>query len=167
MPAEFGIIYQAIFRSSLMDQPVEIRYVWDCMLVLSGSTPFVRMGPRAIAHETHLPLDLVQTALRVFLSPDPESTTRDHEGRRLELIEEGNERAGYRILNKEIWKSRSAEDRKIARRSADTARKRIKRAAAKESPETDLDKSRKRFERTRVSELRRVAYAQKMQGDKE
>ena len=131
MPGEFGIIYQSIFRSSLMDLPIEIRYVWDCILILSTNTPFVRMGRRALAYETHLPLELVSTALDIFLAPDPESQTRDEGGRRLELIEPDNERAGYRIINKEKWKQRSTEDRQLARRTADTTRKRMKRAGEK------------------------------------
>jgi hypothetical protein len=130
MPAEFGIIYQAIFHSSLMDLPIPVRYVWDCILILSGPTPYVRKGREAIAHETRLPLKLVSSAIDIFLAPDNDSTTKTHEGRRLALIEPGNERAGFKILNKEIWRERSIEDRKLARRSKDTHRKRVKRAEA-------------------------------------
>lgn len=127
MPFEFGIIYQSIFRSSMMSLPIPVRYVWDCLLVLSGATHYVRMGRKALAHEIQVPLEIVSEALDIFLAPDPDSRTRDNEGRRLVLIEPDNERAGYRILNKEAWKQMAIEDRKLARRTQDTLRKRVKR----------------------------------------
>lgn len=133
MPAEFGIIYQDIFHSSLMKLPIDIRYVWDCLLVLSGPTNYVRMGREAIAHRTHIPIKIVSKGIDIFLAPDPDSTTRSDEGRRIALIEPGNERAGYRILNKDIWRDRAIADRKIARQARDTMRKRVKRAAVAET----------------------------------
>lgn len=65
---------------------------------------FVDMHPSAIARRSGMSEEAVRGGLSVLTSPDPQSRSADHEGRRLELIDSHRD-WGWRIVNYEHYRS--------------------------------------------------------------
>jgi len=107
----YATIYQDVFDSSLSWMP-EVRWVWQDLLVLAGYGDTINMSRRDIAYRTKVELDVVSRAIDVLLAPDPESRSKEFEGRRLEPIDPENESAGFRLLTREMHTRQSVEERR-------------------------------------------------------
>lgn len=89
-------IYEQIFNSSIMEEDVETRYVWFCLLTLADRDGFVDMTTSSIARRINIDEDKVIKAIDKFIKPDLSSRTKGDEGRRLEKIRES---FGWKITN--------------------------------------------------------------------
>lgn len=83
-----------IIDSSLWEMPHEYLRVWIAMLAKTDATGYVRVAAPAMARLCHLTREEFDRIIDAYCSPDPESRTADHEGRRLERVE-----GGWQILN--------------------------------------------------------------------
>lgn len=83
-----------IVDSSLWEMPHEYLRVWIAMLAKTDATGYVRVAAPAMARLCHLTREDFDRIIDVYCSPDPESRTSDHDGRRLEKVE-----GGWQILN--------------------------------------------------------------------
>src|SRR3990167_1541126 len=92
----YARVYEQIFSSSIMEEDLETRYVWFCLLALSDRDGFVDMTIPAIARRINLHESVVIKAIDKFMMPDPSSRTDTQEGRRLEKIRES---FGWKIIN--------------------------------------------------------------------
>ncbi len=79
-----------------MEEDVETRYVWFCLLALADRDGFVDMTTSSIARRINIEEDKVIKAIDKFTQPDLSSRTKGDEGRRLEKIRES---FGWRIIN--------------------------------------------------------------------
>jgi len=79
-----------------MEEELEIRYVWFCLLALADREGFVDMTMPAISRRINIHESVVKQAIEKFLLPDPSSRTPTEDGRRLEAIRES---FGWRIIN--------------------------------------------------------------------
>lgn len=89
-------IHEQIFSSSIMEEDVETRYIWFCLLTLADKEGFIDITIPAIARRINLKEEIVSNAIEKFMLPDKTSRTPDFEGRRLEKIRES---FGWQVLN--------------------------------------------------------------------
>ena len=92
----YARVYDQIFSSSIMEENIETRYIWFCLLTLADKEGFVDMTIPAIARRINLEESIVTKAIEKFMLPDPSSRTLSHEGKRLEKIRES---FGWKIIN--------------------------------------------------------------------
>ena len=89
-------IHEQIFSSSIMEEDVETRYIWFCLLTLADKEGFIDITIPAISRRINLDEKIVSHAIEKFMLPDKTSRTPDFEGRRLEKIRES---FGWKVLN--------------------------------------------------------------------
>lgn len=103
-------LHDSIFGSSIMEEDIETRYIWFCMLTLADFEGFVDETIPALARRFNMSEQAIQKAIDRFLQPDPSSRTADNDGRRLEPM---RPTFGWHIINYEKYRDmRNAEDRK-------------------------------------------------------
>ena len=99
----FFPIDRGIFTSSVwLSGSPEERLLWFWLLGNKDDDGVVRHRELAIADGAKLPRAAVEAALAKFAEPDPDSRTRDNDGRRIERTEDGF----VRVLNHERYYSR-------------------------------------------------------------
>ena len=92
-----------IFTSSIwLTGTPEEKCLWWWLLGNRDDDGVVRHRELAIAEGAKLPRPVVEAALRKFSEPDPDSRTRDNDGRRIEWTPDGF----VRLLNHELYYSR-------------------------------------------------------------
>jgi hypothetical protein len=95
------------------------RVVWVTMLTLKDKFQEVHASLPGLARAANVPLADAEAAIKKFLSPDPYSRTKEHEGRRIEEIP-----GGWRILNGEYYRRlMSIEERKEYKRIKESERR--------------------------------------------
>lgn len=112
----FAKIHEQIFSSSIMEEDLEVRYIWLCLLTLADKEGFIDMTIPAIARRINLDEKYVTKAIERFMQPDPASRTVEKEGRRLESIREN---FGWQIINYQYYRDlRNQEERREQNRLA-------------------------------------------------
>jgi len=99
----FFQVDRGVFTSSVwISGTPEEKVLWFWLLGNCNDLGVVPFRELAIADGTKLPRASVDAALEKFSQPDPDSKTRDNEGRRISRTDEGF----VRILNREIYYSK-------------------------------------------------------------
>jgi len=125
----YGKIFETIFDSSIMEEDIETRYVWHCMIVLADVDGNVDMTEEALARRINVAVSTVSTAVHRLTQPDPRSRSAAEDGRRLVLLDE-HRSWGWHLVNRERYRDiRSPLDRRDYFRE----QKRRKRAEVKMS----------------------------------
>lgn len=117
MSYAFTKIYRLLVTSSVWDESPDVCKLWVTMLVLSDRYGRVISSKKGLAHMARLPVDVCEMALNKFLSPDPDSKSKDYEGRRIKEIE-----TGWLILNYEKYRNLRDEE-EVKERKKDWYRK--------------------------------------------
>jgi hypothetical protein len=128
----------SLLRSSVWGQPHATRIVWITLLAGSDQHGEWHGALPGLAREAQVSLEEVEQALEVLCAPDAYSRTTEHDGRRVEPLEDGS---GWRVLNAREYRDRA---RKAGRREADRERKREQREAAKAAKPVRKKRARKR-----------------------
>lgn len=101
-------LFSSITASTIWQEPDGTRLTWITMLAMARKDGCVYGSVPGLAHQAKVSIEAVRKALACFLAPDPDSRTKDFEGRRIEEID-----GGWRLLNHEKFrKIRSAEERR-------------------------------------------------------
>lgn len=90
----FVKLYGTILTSSVWVESHETFRVWMAMLVLADRNGYVAGTAPGLASIARVTLDECEAALAVLMAPDTHSRTKEHGGRRIEIIE-----GGWTILN--------------------------------------------------------------------
>lgn len=110
----FVKLFAQILDSSIADNR-KLRHFFTDLLLCADASGNVMMTDSAISRRIGADMQEVEWGLRELSSPDPRSKTPDHEGRRIERIEDHG--YGWRILNYELYRSlRDAEQLREATR---------------------------------------------------
>lgn len=144
-PVAFAKLYSGILHSTLWCEPDRTRLVWITMLAMCDQYGRVSGSIPGLANAARVPVEDARIAIKAFLSPDPDSRTRDFEGRRIEEID-----GGWRLLNHAKYRDlRSDDDRREQNRQAQARLREKKKAASSgvsnsqhksaESAHTDTD----------------------------
>ena len=100
-------LFSDILQSSLWSEDSDTRVIWITMLALANQDGLVRATAPGIAHEARVGLEKTRTVLTLLESPDLESRTPDHEGRRIERID-----GGFQILNYRKYRDLCTEEKR-------------------------------------------------------
>jgi hypothetical protein len=101
----FTKLFSSITRSSVWLEDDQTRLVWITLLALADRDGYVGASVKGLAHMARVPPEKAQEALDKFLAPDPDSRSKDHDGRRLEVTERG-----WLVLNHGKFRDMRSED---------------------------------------------------------
>ncbi len=90
----FSKLFSSILTSTIWGEDHATVRVWIAMLASSDADGVVEGSIPGFARVACVTPDEMRKALAVLLAPDPDSRTKDHEGRRIETID-----GGWLILN--------------------------------------------------------------------
>lgn len=126
MSTTFIKLFGSITASTIWCQSSNIRIVWITMMAMTDRHGRVHASVPGLANIARVPVDDVRMAIRIFLSPDPDSRTPDHDGRRIEEIE-----GGWRLLNHSKYRDLQDEESKRESKRQWATRHRAEQKAAK------------------------------------
>lgn len=90
----FTKLFSSITDSSVWQESSDVRIVWVTLMAMSDPLGRVHAAIPGLARRANVSREATEQALTVFLSPDPDSRSKDHDGRRIEEIQ-----GGWRLLN--------------------------------------------------------------------
>ena len=85
----FTPLFSGIVMSSVWMESKEVKVLWITMLAMKDRNGFVRAVAPALARTAGLSLEETEAALRVLEAPDPRSSCKEHEGRRVHRMDGG------------------------------------------------------------------------------
>jgi hypothetical protein len=101
-------LFKNIIYSTIWQEPLEVKVVWITMLALKDRDGKVFCSVPGLAKAAGVTVEQAVAALEKFKQPDPFSTTKENEGRRIEEID-----GGWFILNHyKYQEAMSVEDRR-------------------------------------------------------
>ncbi len=92
----YAKLFSRITESSLMEEPIAVRYTFVMMLAISDPTGHVIGTDIAIARRLNMPIEEFESCIAELQKPDEDSNSSEEEGRR--IIPSTGER-GYRVVN--------------------------------------------------------------------
>lgn len=98
-------LFESILASTIWDADSATRVVWITMLAMADRDGIVESSVPGLAHLSRVTREECDRALQVLSAPDPDSRTKDHDGRRISAIP-----GGWKILNYEHYRSRASAD---------------------------------------------------------
>lgn len=111
----FGKIFATTFTGSMFGAGAEVFAVWSYTLANTGPDSHVELNPKLLAVAIGAPENRIKEAIDYLCSPDPNSRTKDNEGRR--LLKQGE--FLYQVVNHAKYRSiRDEEDRRLYFREA-------------------------------------------------
>lgn len=134
----FTKLFSSITESTVWREPANVRLVWITMLAMADRRGRVWASILGLADRARVPDADCRTAIKTFISPDPDSRTKEHEGRRIEEID-----GGWRLLNHEKYRAiRDVEAIKESKRNYINTRRAVERVElgrdnADAAPEAD------------------------------
>lgn len=135
MSEDFGLLYKSTFTGSLVGKGAVVHAVWG-FVVANGYGGQVDLHPVLLAATFGEPVEKVEAAILFLCSPDPESRSDSHEGRRLMPL--GGTR--YDIVNHEVYKSARALEERKAYNRAKQRESRDRKRGTTDVPILDLSK---------------------------
>jgi uncharacterized phage protein (TIGR02220 family) len=112
----------SIVYSSIWSESADTCKVWITMLAMADQTGLVPATAPGISTASFIPIETTRKSIAVLETPDPDSKSMEHEGRRIKRVE-----GGYLILNYDKYRSFNYSMRK------DAIRKREYRTKEKEA----------------------------------
>lgn len=132
MPETYTKLFNSILTSTVWDEDAATRLVWITMLAMADQHGEVYGSVPGLAHMARVDRPDCERALERLSSPDPDSRSSDHAGRRIEKID-----GGWGVLNHAKYRSIASKEERQAR---DRERKRREYARRKgDSPENLQD----------------------------
>ena len=119
----FGMIFEEIFGSTVMEFGGDTVYVFIALIVLSDKDGYIRQTPAALARRIGKDVDDVKRSLANLSEPDPDSNSSAFDGRRIIPLAEltnGTENRGYFVINKEKYANLGNRSRRAALTTART-----------------------------------------------
>ncbi len=101
----FTKLDSGIVDSSVWSEPPATRVVWVTMLAKCDNTGMVRCSRSGLLRAANVPKDDFDSAISCLEAPDPESRTKEDEGRRIRSVE-----GGWIVINYMKYRSHSYSD---------------------------------------------------------
>lgn len=131
MAESFTKLFSSILESTIWFEDDSTRLVWVTMLAMADQHGYVGASVLGLAARARVTPEQAEAALRKFLAPDPHSRSKQHEGRRIEVVERGWVLLNYRRFRdardqerrREQW--RASKQRAAAKRGKSKRRREI------------------------------------------
>jgi hypothetical protein len=98
-------LFNSIITSTIWSEDDKTRIVWITMLAIADKNGEVQGSIPGLARIAGVDVEDCRAAIRKFLSPDPDSRTKDDEGRRIEEID-----GGWSLLNHQKYREMASKD---------------------------------------------------------
>lgn len=121
MSVTFTKLFSSITESTVWCEPDRVRLVWITMLAMADKHGRVWGSVPGLANRARVPVEDTRAAITLFLEPDADSRTAEHEGRRLEPID-----GGWRLLNYAKYRSVRDEEARKAYKAEKEAERRAR-----------------------------------------
>jgi len=119
MSVTFTKLFSSITESTVWCEPDRTRLVWITMLAMADKHGRIWGSIPGLANRARVPVDDARIAITTFLSPDPDSRTPDHDGKRIEPID-----GGWRLLNYKKYRGvRDEEERRTYKANKEAERR--------------------------------------------
>jgi hypothetical protein len=105
MSKSFTKLFSSITESTIWLEPDQTRLLWLTMLAMADRKGRIEGSVPGLAHRARIAVDACEIGLNTFLSPDPYSRTKEHEGRRIKEID-----GGWQLLNYEKYRAMRDEE---------------------------------------------------------
>lgn len=106
----FAKLFSRITESSLMEEPINVRYTFVMLLAISDPKGYVIGTDIAIARRLNMKISEFRECLDILMAPDPDSNSQEHEGRRV-LVSDVER--GYKLVNYMTYRDmKSTENRR-------------------------------------------------------
>lgn len=137
----FALLWGKILESSLwVKESKETRLVWVTMLAMKNMDGYVHASVVGLADRAKVTVEECRKALKVFLSPDPDDTSKVEDGRRIREVP-----GGWQIINNDLYRYSTEEKREFWRqqKAEQRAKEKAKQDArnARRKPDKPLEKS--------------------------
>ncbi len=119
----FTKLFSSIITSTIWMEDSETKIVWITMLALADKNGEVQGSIPGLARLAGVPVEACRAALEKFLNPDPDSRTKEEEGRRIEEID-----GGWLLLNYAKYRKMASKEEQIAKATERTRRYRARRS---------------------------------------
>lgn len=106
MSGGYTKLFSDIVDSSIWQEPLETKVVWITLLALCDQNGHVRGSPGWLAGKARVSVEACEKALETLYKPDPQSRTTDHDGRRVEALDDG-----WLVLNYIAFRDRLSNDK--------------------------------------------------------
>jgi hypothetical protein len=101
-------LFSSILASTIWRESLEVRIVWITLLAMAGKTGIAEGSVPGLADMARLPVSRTRKALIKLSSPDKDSRSKEHEGRRIQDVD-----GGWLILNHAKYRAKlSADERR-------------------------------------------------------
>ena len=114
-------LFNSIVTSTIWTEDNATRIVWITMLAIADKNGEVQGSVPGLARIAGVAVDDCRVAITKFLSPDPDSRTKDDEGRRIQAID-----GGWELLNFRKYRDMASKEDMQAMEAARKARYRAK-----------------------------------------
>ncbi len=129
-------LFASILESTVWLEPPPTKVVWITLLAMADRDGVVEASVPGLAKRAGVERDQCERALAIFMSPDPDSRTKEHGGRRLE-----EHSGGWRLLNYEIYRERASKEEAKEKAAERQRRKRDRDKSRASQDVTDVTKS--------------------------
>jgi hypothetical protein len=104
-------LFSSILNSTVwVGQTPATKLVWITMMALADRDGIVTASVAGLAKLAEVPRAECERALELFLAPDPDSSSREHDGRRIEAVDRG-----WRLLNHAKYRDLQGREDQLAR----------------------------------------------------
>lgn len=110
-------LFNSILTSTIWTEDDRTRIVWITLLALADKNGEVQASVPGLARVAGVPVEDCRSAIIKFLSPDPDSRTKDDEGRRIEEID-----GGWSLLNHAKYRDLASKEDSIRKNAERQAR---------------------------------------------
>jgi len=101
-------LFNSLITSTVWREDDPTRIVWITMLALADKNGEVQASVPGLAHLAGATIESTRIAICKFMAPDPDSRTKDDEGRRIEEID-----GGWLLLNHAKYRALASKDETI------------------------------------------------------
>lgn len=129
----YGKLFESMYDGTLVEDWRAL-ITFQQMIVLCNADGVIDVTTSALSRRTGIPLDIIEAGISILESPDKNSRTPDHEGRRLERLDD-HRPWGWRIVNHKKYQMMIDAESK---READRVRIAAKRDAEKANKINDV-----------------------------
>jgi hypothetical protein len=118
----FTPLWNTLITSSVWQTDKDTRLVWITLLAMKDSNGKVEGSVPGLANIAGVAVEECRRALQTLSDPDPDSRTKEHEGRRIKDVD-----GGWVVLNHEKYRNLMADRREYWRNKQQERRTKMKR----------------------------------------
>lgn len=101
--SNYAKLFSSILDSTVWETPLHVRVVWIAMMAMKDRRGVVEASVPGLAKRAGVTREQAEEALSCFLSPDPDSRSKEFEGRRIEEVD-----GGWILLNHSKYRDKQS-----------------------------------------------------------